>query len=315
MLGRRVKCPACSNGFTAVDPAAAPPPADDNPFGAMGSDAPPSHFSFDPDAEVRKTKIPGARGAWKVVRFGLRCVSLSMFCHLTVLVSLVIVVGLAINEVRAEEEARASGVPSQTMVKELVQLTNGYILLGYGGCAGFLTLVSVIAGFVGMGLCIAAPSEGGMKVLAILALVGAVVSMLGNCGLFVPILNLIIGPLVVLVSFAANVLFVFFLRSCALSLQNPGLARSFIWLLVFQILVVVVCIGTVIMLIVAIRYFPEFNFTPRQAQEMGLGIVIAAMIMIGSAVTTGLFSVVLYMLSVMRLGACIDRMMPRIAEG
>lgn len=297
MLGRRVKCPACTKGFTAVHPAAPPPPsADDNPFGAMGEN---SHFSFDEHAEVAKTPIPGVRGSWKVVRFGLRCISLSMFCYLAILISSGILFALAME---------------QQLLKELLRATHGYAGIGFAGCQGLLALISVIASFIGMALCIAAPSEGGSKLLAILALLAVVLSLVATCGLIVPLLNLVVALIVPTAAFIGNLLFVLFLRSCAFSLQNPGLGRSFMWLLVFQILVGVVVIGTIVMLIVIAIYFPAFDFTPRQRQEMGEGIVIAAMIVIASAVFTGLFSIVLYLISVMRLSACIDRMMPRIAE-
>jgi hypothetical protein len=302
MLGRRVKCPACTRPFTAANPAPPPPPpGDDNPFGAMGDN---SHFTFDEHAEVAKTPIPGVRGSWKVVRFGLRCVSLSMFIYLSMLVLRIGWTALEIQE---------------TLLHELTELTNGYIKGVFAGVLLLLMALMMIIGLIGMALCMAAPSDGGAKVMAILAFVGALISIIVGVGLviglfIVPPLAVLISPVFLLIAYASNVLFLFFLRSCAFHLQSPGVARGFMALFIFQILVVAVWIGTIVMLVVVMHNFDVVNFTPQQARKMGEGVIIAALILIASATITGLFSIVLYMVSVMRLSACIDRMMPRIAE-
>ena len=149
MLGRRVKCPACSRSFAAVDPAQPPPPPpDDNPFGAMGARSPgaqaPSHFGFNPDEEP--ARIPGVRSSWRLVRFGLNCVSLGIFCNILAGIIIGVMVLLTFQE---------------TLLIDLIKVTGGLASLGFLGCLGLLFFVSVVSSLVGVGLCIGARAQAG----------------------------------------------------------------------------------------------------------------------------------------------------------
>lgn len=271
MIGRRVKCPACAMSFEAT-PAAPPPSAD--PFGALESSSSP--FESSRAMPERSGKVPGDATAWGRTSTGLNLVLMSVYLSLAV-GALFVVFGV-FGMLGAFKDMGREGA--------------GLFLYGCGGLITLLLLGSMATFVAGLGFCVNAPSDYGAKVLAILSLVFAGIGLLLGCP------SAIIFPLAFgsgFFLFVAQILFLFFLRSCALCLNNKAAAHGVITLLIgLAILFVLICGGAIVGVFAAgifAQYIrgPE-ALTASMLLNITMGVVLAVLDLIWIAKYVGTIS-------------------------
>jgi hypothetical protein len=203
--------------FQTMDPSAAaappPPPAVQEPFGApqhdpfvgMGQTSDP--YPYAGNAPAGDTPIPGDRSCWSMVNIGLLLMQITVYISLT-----------STSIQIATFCVSSFGVFDQ--IPAILAILYFVLIWGVG-------LIGSICHLVGVGLCIAAPSEYGAKGLAITTLVLEAIGFLFACpGGFIPILNIGLVPASALMLLAAIFFLIFFWRACALALNNRGLAYS-----------------------------------------------------------------------------------------
>ncbi len=207
LLGQPVKCPGCSNRFTAPDrgeePAPPPRQASSNVRATPRPKTPPPKSEseeprrrdgysdrprsrrdrdddYDDEDNRREPSTRGVKDAWNRVRIGIHLVMIGIWVWLggTILASLGFLIALIFFGTAVFSMTKSSSnsaVASSAFAFILMILSVGAYYLG--------VLVELILRLVGYGMCMGAPSlrDSGMKPLAITAFSLSAVQVLFSC--------------------------------------------------------------------------------------------------------------------------------------
>ena len=263
LIGTRVRCSQCQAAFV-VEPEEeqsaagvrpdshrpAPPPPEEEPPPRRRPD---DEYEED-DRPRRRPRAPGSAGEWAKVRTGITFILAALFAVILSVVALVVALvftgGAIFNAVRTVQAGNQFGG------KDAAAFGAALVLLIATGLIFFVSHALSLTGHI---FCVFAPPSHGAKVLAIVALVLSSLSLLSCCG--GSLIGGVSGPrfhvhssssstgsgggsandgggggspggFEFIFDLAEKIVFLFFLRSVALSVRANGVASSIVYQLV-----------------------------------------------------------------------------------